>query len=125
MIEGEPTDIACGMDDMQDDGLALGDTEIDVVPAMHREPQASANRIPRCARITKLRNAMKVVDDLARKTSRGFNAVVGDEIENLVEISVSRVRDNQLFRRDLASPRETMSAFMASAPGDFRNSPRR
>jgi hypothetical protein len=68
---------------------------------------------------------VKVINDLARKSSRGFYTVVGDEIEDIVEISVSRIGDDQLFWRDLASPREMMSAFMASAPGDRRNSPRR
>jgi hypothetical protein len=47
----------------------------------------------------------------------------GDELENLIEIGVGRSGDDQLLRRNRASPREMMSAFIASAPGDFRNSP--
>jgi len=92
---------------------------------MDREPQARPDCIARRARMAELGDPMKMIDDLARKSPRRVNTVVGDKIENIVEIGVSRIRDDQLFWRDLATPRETMSAFMASAPGDFRNSPRR
>jgi hypothetical protein len=119
VIEGEPPDIARGMHDMQDDGLALGDTKVDVVAAVNREPQAGADRITRHARVAELGDPIKMIDDLAGKPSGGFDAVVCDEIEDFVEIGVSQVRDDQLFRRDLASPREMISAFMASALGDF------
>jgi hypothetical protein len=62
--------------------------------------------------------------DLARKALRRLDAVLGDEIENLVEIRVGRSGDDQVFRRDRLSPREMMSAFISSAPVDLTTSPR-
>lgn len=123
MIEGKPADVASGMDDVQDDRFAFGHAEVDVVTAMGDEPQARPYRVARHARMAELRNSMQMVDDLIGELSCGLDILLGDEIENLVEIGVGRSRDDQLFWRNRASPREMMSAFIASAPGDFRNSP--
>jgi hypothetical protein len=68
---------------------------------------------------------MQMVDNIVRELPCGVDSVPGYEVEYLIEIGVGRSGDDQLFRRNRASPREMMSAFMASAPGDFRNSPRR
>lgn len=73
---------------------------------------------------------MQMVDNLIRELSCGLDIILGDKVENLIEIGVGEIgvgrsRDDQLFGRNRACPQEMMSAFIASAPGDFRNSPRR
>ena len=68
--------------------------------------------------------AVKMVDDFRHETSRGIDAVGGNKIEDFIEISISRISYDQVFRRDRSSPLETMSAFIASGPDDLRYSPR-
>lgn len=47
------------------------------------------------------------------------------QVEDFVEISVGRIGDDQVFRRDRSSPLEMISPFIVSASDDFRYSPRR
>lgn len=124
VIECKPANIARRMDDVQDDRFPFGDPKADVVTAMYDEPQARPYRIVRYAPMAELRDSMQMVDNPIRELSCGVDIVPGDEVEDLIEIGVGRSVDDQLFRRNRASPREMMSAFIASAPGDFRNSPR-
>jgi hypothetical protein len=113
------------MDDVQDDRFAFGHAKVNIVAAMDDEPQARAYCIARYARMTEFRESLQMVDNLASELSCSVDIVPGEEVENLIEIGVGRSREDQLFGRNRASPREMMSAFIASAPRDFRNAPRR
>src|SRR5688500_12560651 len=55
----------------------------------------------------------------------GVDAIGCNKIKDLIEVSVGRIGDDQVFRRDRSFPLETMSAFIASASDDLRYSPRR
>jgi hypothetical protein len=74
--------------------------------------------------MTGLSYAMKMVNNPGHETPRGVDAVGGNKIEDFIEISVSRIGYDQVFRRDRSSPLETMSAFIASDPDDLRYLPR-
>jgi len=97
VIERKSSNVPCGVDNMQDDCLAAGNSEIDIISGMNGETQAA---------------------------SRGVDTICCNKIEDLIEIGVGRISDDQVFRRDRDSPLETMSDFIVSAPGDLRNSPR-
>lgn len=112
------------MDNVQDDRFGVGDPKIDIVAAVNGQAQAYANGIARHAGMAGLGDAVKMIDDFRHETPRGLDTVRRDEIVDFVEISVSQIGNDQVFRRDRASPLEMMSAFIASAPTDFRNSPR-
>jgi hypothetical protein len=64
--------------------------------------------------------AMKQIHDFRDEASSSTNTINCNKIKDLVEISVSRIGYNQVFRRDRSSPLETKSAFTASAPDDLR-----
>src|SRR5258708_24715861 len=66
-----------------------------------------------------------MVDDLRHEAPCGVDAVGSNKTVDFVEISVSRIGYDQVFRRDRSSPLARMSAFIASGPGDLRYSPRR
>jgi hypothetical protein len=65
-----------------------------------------------------------VIDDFRHETPRGVDTVSGNKVEYFIEISVSWIGYDRVFRRNRSSPWETMSAFIDSRPGDLRNSPR-
>jgi len=109
---------------VQDDCLAAGNSEIDIVPVMNGKTQTGANRVAGHTRVTDIRYAVKMINDFRHEASRGAGVVRRNKIEDFIEICVSRIGDDQVFRRDRASPLEMMSAFIAPAPGDLRNSPR-
>ncbi|HTE82995.1 MAG TPA: hypothetical protein VK634_20075 [Reyranella sp.] len=69
--------------------------------------------------MTEFGNTVQMVDNLTSKSSCCIDTVSGDEIKNIIEIDIGRSRDGQIFRRNRASPREAISAFIASAPGDL------
>jgi hypothetical protein len=112
------------MHNMKDDRLVAENPEIDVVPAVNGKPQARADRIARHARMAGRCYAMNMVDDFGNEAPIRVDVVGCNIIKDLIEIRVSRIGDDQVFRRDRSSPREMMSAFIASASDDLRNSPR-
>jgi hypothetical protein len=113
------------MHNMKDDRLVVENPEIDVVPAVNGKPQAGPDRIAGHARMAGLCYAVKMVDDFGNESPSGVDVVGCNKIKDLIEIRVSRIGDDQVFRRDRSSPREMMSDFIASASDDLWNSPRR
>ena len=67
---------------------------------------------------------MKAIDDFVDEPACRIDVVLRDEIEYVVQVGIGRISDDQLFRRDRSSPRDMMSAFIVSASGDLRYSPR-
>jgi hypothetical protein len=124
VTERKPPNVPCGMDDMQDDCLAVGHSEIDIISGMNGETQTGANRVAWHAGMTEFGYAVKMIDDFRYEASRGVDTICCNKIENFIEISVGRISNDQLFRRDRDSPLKTMSDFIVSAPEDLRNSPR-
>ena len=102
---------------MKDDRLVTENPEIDVVPTVNGKPQAGPDRV------AGLCYAMKMVDDFRNEAPSGVDVVGCNIVKDLIEIRVSRIGDDQVFRRDRSSPWEMMSAFIASASDDLRNSP--
>ena len=124
MIKRKSSNVPCGVDNVQDDCLAAGNSEIDIISGMNGETQTGANRVARHAGMADFSYAVKMIDDFGHEASRGVDTICGNKIEDFIEISVGRIGDDQVFRRDRDSPLETMSDFIVSAPGDLRNSPR-
>lgn len=125
VVEGEPTDISRRVDDTKNDRLTFGHSEVDVLTAENRKPEAWANGIARHTGMPQCRQAVEMCNDFPGEAPGGLYVLLRDEVEDVIDVGVRRLRDDQLFRRNRASPRETISAVIASAPRLAWYSPRR